>query len=62
MDFRNDEITVKKSSKAQYHIVIKHKATGIQVSGTGDHAYKLECELFEKLRGKLNEPRKRKRA
>ena len=38
-----------------YYINIRHKETGIEVNGKGDHDYKLECQLLEKLREKLEE-------
>lgn len=58
VDFRPNQLEYRKHSETVYYMEITHKETGVKVVGKGDHQYKLECDLLEKLREKLCQKQK----
>lgn len=55
IDFRPTELITKCTEEVMYTMSIIHKPTGLTASGHGDHKFKLECELLQKLRERIEE-------
>ena len=53
IDFRPTELVTKTKEETQFHMSIRHKATGEVVAGSSDNKFVLECQLLEKLRERL---------